>query len=336
MRNRRSARRRMVVSVLVALCIVLLLAAVYHAGRWLEGQSERQVVRGDHLQRYQYEESVEIDGVAYRRKRNQTAILLMGIDRIEAAAVGDYRNGGQADFLRLVILDKDEQSIKQIQIDRDTMTPITVLGVLGNNSRMRTSQICLSHGFGDGGAQSCQFTEDAVSNLLLGVDIDFYVAMNLDGISVLNDWAGGVTVTLQDDFSQIDPSMTPGTVMTLVGDQAEIFVRTRHGIGVGTNESRMERQELYINQLAAQLDEKLTANQDAAGELYDVLSPYLITDMSRGRLINEVWAARSYAREPVIEIAGEYQIGSDGFMEFIADEDSIKQIVLDLFYVPVK
>ena len=118
MRNRRSARRRMVVSVLVALCIVLLLAAVYHAGRWLEGQSERQVVRGDHLQRYQYEESVEIDGVAYRRKRNQTAILLMGIDRIEAAAVGDYRNGGQADFLRLVILDKDEQSIKQIQIDR--------------------------------------------------------------------------------------------------------------------------------------------------------------------------------------------------------------------------
>lgn len=30
----------------------------------------------------------------------------------------------------------------------------------------------------------------------LGESIDFYVAMNMDGISELNDLAGGVTVTL--------------------------------------------------------------------------------------------------------------------------------------------
>src|SRR5699024_12834204 len=63
------------------------------------------------------------------------------------------------------------------------LTPITILGVLGNPSGMRTAQISLSHGFGDGGAQSCELTVEAVSNLLLGEKIDFYVAMNLDGIS---------------------------------------------------------------------------------------------------------------------------------------------------------
>ncbi len=41
-----------------------------------------------------------------------------------------------------------------------------------------------------------------------GKNIDFYLAMSLDGISVLNDLAGGVTVTLEDDFSAADPAMT--------------------------------------------------------------------------------------------------------------------------------
>ena len=56
------------------------------------------------------------------------------------------------------------------------MTPITILGVLGDRSGVRTAQVSLSHGFGDGGAQSCEFTVDAVSNLLLGTQIDFYIA----------------------------------------------------------------------------------------------------------------------------------------------------------------
>lgn len=42
--------------------------------------------------------------------------------------------------------------------------------------------------------------------------------MSLDGISVLNDLAGGVTVTLEDDFSAEDPAMTRGTTLSLHGD----------------------------------------------------------------------------------------------------------------------
>ena len=52
----------------------------------------------------------------------------------------------------------------------------------------------------------------------LGEFIDFYVAMNMDGISELNDLAGGVTVTLEDDFSSIDPAMTKGTTLPLHGN----------------------------------------------------------------------------------------------------------------------
>lgn len=322
---------------LIALAAAALLALVIvMAGSWMEKKSQQPQQRGDLTMRYTYDDCLEYDGSLYRRRSGVTTILLMGIDRDSRAVTSSYRNGGQADFLRLVVLDAKGKTISQLQIDRDTMTPITILGVLGNRSGVRTAQICLSHGFGDGGAQSCELTVDAVSNLLCSMPVDFYAALNMDGISVLNDAVGGVTVTLEDDFSMADPAMRKGETMTLQGEQAEIYVRRRMDVGAGTNEARMKRQEEYISALTSLLDERLHQKREAAGELYDVLSPYLTTNISRGRLINEVWAARDYVRGPVLTLAGEYGIGSDGFMQFLADEDAIRQTVLSLIYEKVE
>ena len=234
------------------------------------------------------------------------------------------------------MIDPSEKTVSQIQIDRDTMTPITVLGVLGNRSGTRTLQICLSHGFGDGKEQSCGLTVEAVSNLLFNVPINHYVAMNLDGISELNDSLGGITVTLEDDFSHIDPTMTKGTTLTLVGDQAETYVRSRMTIGVGTNEARMVRQQQYLTQMMDLLHERILASSEFVGGLFDTLSPYLVTDLSRAQMVNEAWAARNYQRNPLFAPEGTHQIGEDGFMEFHVNEDSLEQIVLDLFYQRVK
>ena len=73
----------------------------------------------------------------------------------------------------LLVIDANEKTITSIQIDRDTMAEITILGVLGNEVGTRKAQICLSHGFGDGKDQSCKLTQDAVSKLLLGAEIVF-------------------------------------------------------------------------------------------------------------------------------------------------------------------
>lgn len=318
----------------VAVLAVLLLALIYQGGRWLEKQDEKPEARGNYQQRYEYEDSIQVDGVSYRRRKNVTSILLMGIDRDSNTEASGYRNGGQADFLQLLVIDSAEKKVTRVQIDRDTMTPITILGVLGNQSGVRTSQICLSHGFGDGKAQSCELTVGAVSNLLLGAPVDKYVAMNLDGISVMNDAVGGVTVTLEDDFSALDASMTQGKTMTLMGEQAELFVRSRRSIGVGTNEARMVRQHQYIEQLARKIDSQIQEDKAFIGSLYDELEPYLITDLSRGTLINQSWASRQYKRS-FVALEGSYQIGSDGFMQFHADEAALKQLVLELFYQKV-
>ena len=302
---------------------------IYQGGRWLEQRSAKPEPRGDPQQRAAA--AVSYEGVSYRPKTALTSILLLGIDQSSG-----QDNGGQADFLQLLVIDDGEKSVKRLQIDRDTMTPITILGVLGNRSGMRTAQISLSHGFGGSREQSGELTAEAVSNLLLGTPLDGYLAMTLEGIAVLNDMAGGVTVTLEDDFSAMDPAMTKGATLTLQGRQAEIYVRSRRQVGTGTNEERMARQNQYLSRLFTQLDERLRAERDYCGKLLDALEPYLTTNLSRGRLMNAVWAAKDYDRPEPLTIAGEHRIGSDGFMQFYAEESALYEATLSLFYQKTK
>ncbi len=334
--NRRNRAYTGIGLLIVAVLVVLLLAVLYQGGRWLEKQGEKPEVRGNHRLRYEYDTLLEYEGATYRLRKNLTTLLVMGVDQFSDDENTMRRNAGQADFLRLVVFDHGNRRVTQLAIDRDTMTPITILGVLGNRSRVRTAQIGLSHGFGDGQAESCQLTVEAVSNLLLGTPIDFYIAMNLDGISVLNDLVGGVTVTLKDDFSAVDPAMTPGTTLTLSGDQAEVYVRGRQRIGIGTNESRMARQEEYLARMTALLEKRQREDEGFVDTLYDALEAYLVTNINRGRMINEARKAMSYDRAALIQLQGIHQVGTDGFMQFYVDEAFLQKMIVDLFYEEVK
>ena len=335
----RKSRLRKRDILVISVVVLLVLTGLYMGAQWLEDNNASPEPRGDYRLRYE-DKQMTVNGQTYRQRSNLTTILLMGIDQGDVSestpAYLRYLSGGQADFLRLMVIDPLEKTIAQIEIDRDTMTPITVLGTEGVKLGYRTMQIALSHGFGDGKEQSCGFTVEAVSNLLYNVPIEYYAAINLNGISVMNDVLGGVTVTLEDDFSHLDPAMTKGTTLTLVGDQAEIFVRSRMSMGVGTNEARMTRQRQYVNQMTELLHQKILESSDFIGSLFDSLSPYLCTSMSRAQMINEAWNAKDYTRLPLVTIAGTHEIGSDGHMQFLVGEDSLEQVLLDVFYKKVK
>ena len=61
----------------------------------------------------------------------------------------------------------------------------------------------------------------------------------------MNDMVGGVTVTIEDDFSEVDPTLKMGETVTLMGEHAENYVRQRKEVADGRNESRMQRQSSY-------------------------------------------------------------------------------------------
>lgn len=330
-------RRTIIKRVILALgVLVVLITGAVLIGNYLDPGRGQDEPRGDLDARFTPAPVITYNGEQYSLKKNLMTILLMGTDHYtdDTAAKDSYRNGGQADFLVLVVIDADAQSITPIQIDRDTIAEVTILGVLGDKTGTRHTQICLAHGFGDGKQQSCALQRDAVSRLFSGVSIPYYLAMSLDGIATLNDAAGGVTVTIADDFTHLDPQMKTGATIDLQGKQAEYFVRNRMDIGVGTNEARAKRQTQYWEALVQKMDAQLKteADSDFLHVFFRKIDPYLVTNLTNGRIINEVWKDRGYTREGMIHPDGEYQLGEDGFVEFHADEAALKALVMRVFY----
>jgi Transcriptional regulator len=328
-------RRLIVALIVLAVCITAaVLVGTY--GNPNRGNGEP---KGDLDSRFTETPTVTYNGSQYLPKKDLIAILLMGTDHYtdDAAEKDSFRNGGQADFLVLLVIDAQEKRITPIQIDRDTLAEVTTLGILGNETGTRLTQICLAHGFGDGGKQSCILQKDAVSRLFFGIDIPFYVAMSLDGISTLNDAVGGVKVTIQDDFTKLDPMMKIGATITLDGKQAEYFVRNRMEIGVGTNEARATRQTQYWDGLVQMMDQRLNTEEDSdfLHVILNQLDPYLTTNLARGRMINEIWKNRGFTRQSMVHPEGEYSVGDDGFVEFHVDETALKALVMQLFYQQV-
>lgn len=314
--------------------VLFLFIVGYFVGSYLEKSNqkqERSAFDGSIgvLKRIEYQDSTYIE------KSAVTTILLIGIDRNDQDLRYGARQGGQADLLMLFAIDHNSKKIFQLHIDRDTMTNVTVYGILGNEVGTRIMQICLSHGYGATEEENDQNTVAAVQSLLQGISIDYYLTLNMESIGVLNDILGGVTVTLEDDFTAYDSQMTAGKTIQLNAEQATIFTRFRIEVGDGSNESRMGRQRVFISAAGELLKERIANQPDFIGELYDALDSIMTTDISRGKLINELNAAYQYQLPPVQTLGGEHEIGEGGFMEFYVEDDAAIQWVLQVLYKPV-
>ncbi len=318
----------------VALVVVLVLAVVgLVIFNILENQAYPEQ-RGQMSQDFGKLPTMEYQGRTYRMKPNLTSMLLIGYDKTEDAPRVGYRQGGQADFLLLVVMDPKTKTVRQLQIERDTMTDMVILGITGNKTGTRKAQICLSHAYGATDADNCQYTLEAVRNLMQGIPVELYYAMDIRGINKFNDAVGGVTVPIEDDFSAYDSTMVKGTTMKLKGEQAEFYVRRRYEIGEATNESRMRRHKAFMNSAIDLVRNRLKEEKSFANTLLSAVESVSNTNMTRGRLINEINRAYTFDIRPVETLAGEYTLGSDGFVEFHADEASIISWIIDVFYSP--
>ena len=338
--NHRHRRKRLSGTAIAA---VLVCAALLYAGVLL---GIRTV--GNRLEKSDAPEPVgSLDGrfasdeltlrYAYRtwtyRKRELTNLLLIGVDWAEMdspAASGRY--AGQADFLLLLTFDKKNRTISTLQIDRDTMTDIRVYGPFGDYTGMRETQICLSHAYGATAAENCENTVWAASRLLGNIPVDGYLALDMSAITALNDALGGVTVTLEEDFSALDPQMVRGATIALQGKQAETFVRGRTGVGDGTNAARMKRQKAFMQKAGDLIAEGLERDSGFAGTLLDALSGHMTMNVTRGWLINKAYESSGYRRTETRTLAGTHALGADGFTEFRADTDALNDLLTASFF----
>ena len=275
------------------------------------------------------------NGVAYFPRQDITMILVIGIDQRGAAVGSDaYINKGAADMLMLLVFDETNKACNVLQLNRDTMANIPVLGIGGKEAGSIYGQLALSHTYGSGLEDSCENTVKAVSNFLYGIRIDHYVSMRMDAIPILNDAVGGVTVNVEHDFSQVDPTIGMGTV-TLRGEQALNFVRTRKNVGDQLNLTRVQRQKAYIDSFVEAFHQKRESDSGFILRAYEDVQPYLVTDCSANGIRSMVERYGDYPIEKILTPEGENVMGEEYF-EFYVDEEKLDALILELFYAPKK
>lgn len=271
------------------------------------------------------------EGVDYFPRQDITTLLIMGIDEEgPVKASGSYRNSGEVDMAALVVLDQTDESYSILCLNRDTMLNMPVLGVDGSPAGTFYGQLALSHTYGSGLEDSAENTREAISAFLHDLTIDYYVAMNMDAISILNDAVGGVTVNVADDFSAVDPTIGFGAVK-LQGDQALAFVRSRHDVGNQMNLSRMGRHEEYMRGLAVALGAKLDESDSFVTETYDQMEEFMVTDCSLKAASGLMERCADYNLKQIVSLKGE-NVRGDKFYEFYVDEDLLLKQTLRLFY----
>ena len=282
----------------------------------------------------EYETKV-LDDRIYNYNPNMTNILLLGIDTEgELNETVSYWHGGQCDAIYLISLNKTTNHMSIMQIPRDTMTYIHILGATGDSLGISEKQIALAHAYGDGKSVSMENAIWAVSNLLGKIPIQYCASINISALSPLVEMLGGVEVTLKTDLTELDPELKEGATVNLTGEQAEIYVRSRMNVDDGSNKARMERQEIFINSLMNKIFDEVKKDVNKIDEWYDAIKNFTYSKTSLADLTTILVEASSYTRDEMIKIEGEYDIDAQTeYVRFWPDKEKLFKKVLDIWYL---
>lgn len=324
MGKRKSSKRELAYTCVL---LILVLVILYSGLRILES-----TVLFDRQEKVDTDKkTITIDGVDYFPRQDITVLMVLGIDKFgQMESSGYYRNDGDADMVMLLVLDETAKRCDVLSLNRDTMLNMSVLGVRGEQAGTAYGQLALAHTYGTGLHDSCQNVKRTVSSFLLGANIDYYVSMNMDAIATLNDAVGGVTVNVTDDFSQVDPTITKGTI-TLKGQQAIHFVRMRKDVGDQLNLTRLERHKAYVSGFIESLRK---TNQDSASAIvdaYDEAADYMVTDCSAKTTTMLMKRFSDYTFGEIYTLEGENVLGEQ-YYEFYVDEEKMTELALKLFF----
>ena len=312
--------RNLVIVILAVICAGLLAGVVYTVTKGKSGTQKKQEASAEAGADETESQSgiIEEDGKKYKLNPDIKTVLFMGVDKKEKADLGNNPGeNGQSDSLNLLVLNKEEKTAQIIQISRDSMVGIDIYDVTGNRLMTENGQIALQYAYGDGAEESCRLTSEKVSELMYGVNVDSYFSLTLEGLVAATDAVGGITLTVPEDYTAVDPAFEKGAEVTLNGELDEKYVRKRDIEVLDSNNQRMERQSQFMDALI----EKMQSIQSETEylSLYQKLEDYMTTNMTA----DEMEELTDYkVAEDTVKVPGEI-IEKDGHAQYLVDNKEL-------------
>jgi len=185
-------------------------------------------------------------------------MVLTGVDTCEdaykqyfgARCTGKDSEGTLNDVNLLVHVSDEPRRITVVSFPRDLMIPIPECVDAEGETHSAMSKQPLNTAYTDGGLNCVVKT----LSKLTGQEIQFAASVTFGGVIEITNAIGGVDVCLanpiKDKYTGLD--LAEGN-HTLQGLEALQFLRTRHGVGDGSDLGRIGNQQQYMSNLAKKL-----------------------------------------------------------------------------------
>lgn len=281
-----------------------------------------------------YDESgktVEYNGQKYVYNEDIITAAFLGIDdkSVSVNITDEYGTAGQADTIMILAYDTKTGDVSILTIPRDTMVDVDVYSASGSFARTEKMQICLSFAYGDGGEASCENVIKSVERLLMGIPIDSYFSLRVRGVDALNAAVGGIELTSIETIGQF----VKGEKIRLTGTAARFYCTSRDRSKIDSDALRRQRQIQYVKAYASKAMSLAKDDIGIITKLYNTAKQYSVTDISLSSAvyIGTELVTNSAQINKVTSLQGEY-VATDKFPQFIVDEESTYETILEIFY----
>ncbi len=308
----------------------------------LDESKEKKVRKG-----YDENATITFNGQKYKYNDNLINILVIGVD--------DYRykdivendpNPYQADTIIVGTIDAVKKTVSFLAIPRDTVTNIKVLDLNDRVATTRKGPIAIQHSFGSQGEKTNEAVAETVSELLYNVPIYRYVALDISAIPDINDSLGGITVDITEDLTKWNLRMKEGEKDYLLkGEDAVIFVARRDTDIDDSAMGRMKRQVQYMKKLFPAFKAETARNITYPITLYNAEADKVATNLTIDEMtyLAKLLLDLDLDENKIASVPGEMKRIEEGEIEgyeyemgFIVDEDALKQLIIDRYYVPTE
>lgn len=176
-------------------------------------------------------------------------VLIVGIDNEPGQADARDRGGATLNDVNILVhVAEDQQSAVAVSIPRDMVVPIpSCPDPEGGRPSAAMSAQPINVAWSYGGLNCVVLTVEA----LTGLSIPYAGAISFNGVAQLSTAVGGVDVCIdapiRDRYTGLN--LTTAGTHTLVGGDALAFLRTRHGVGDGSDLGRISNQQVYLSSL---------------------------------------------------------------------------------------
>ncbi|MFD4972969.1 LCP family protein [Streptomyces sp. NPDC058424] len=211
-------------------------------------------------------------------------ILVLGSD---TRAGGNKKLGGgtddgsaRSDTAMIVHVYEGHKKAGVVSIPRDTLVDRPECTDAKGGTHAAAHDAMFNESYSTGGAACAVKTVESMT----GLRMDHYLEVDFSGFRKLVDELGGVPVTttrnIDDPRSHLD--LKAGT-HTLDGQQALGLVRTRHGVGDGSDLGRIQLQQAFVKALADQVKHiGVLTNPKKLYDLADTATKTVTTDSDLG------------------------------------------------------